>query len=201
VLLLYGLCCLFALTALAMAYANSAQGAMLLMGVGLIVFVLIRKLGYLSRQEMTMAQEVRRRNTQLRSIVKQVNGDLAKAQTVEQIWESVRPLAEALNASSLEMRLKRRGGDLEDTVRFETQRSAGSALPLEIALEIAANEQKFGKLTLAWRDGRGEVNRDEELALELVADSIAKATRDVISQGVARSPLPATKRLESRRMN
>ena len=201
VLLLYGLCCLFALTALAMAYANSAQGTMLLMGVGLIVFVLIRKLGYLSRQEMTMAQEVRRRNTQLRSIVKQVNGDLAKAQTVEQIWESVRPLADALDASSLELRLKRRGGDLEDTVRFATQRSAGSALPLEIALEITANERNFGKLALAWRDGRGEVNRDEELALELVADSIAKATRDVISQGRARSPLPAAKRPESQRMN
>jgi UDP-GlcNAc:undecaprenyl-phosphate GlcNAc-1-phosphate transferase len=74
-------------------------------------------------------------------------------------------------------------------------------LPLEIALEITANERNFGKLTLAWRDGRSEVNRDEELALELVADSIAKATRDVISQGRARSPLPAAKRPESQRMN
>jgi UDP-GlcNAc:undecaprenyl-phosphate/decaprenyl-phosphate GlcNAc-1-phosphate transferase len=201
VLLLYGLCCLFALTALAMAYANSAQGAMLLLGVGLIVFVLIRKLGYLSRQERTMAQEVRRRNIQLRSIVKQANGDLARAQTIEQIWESVRPLAEAMQASSLELRLQRQAGDLEDTVRFETQRSAGSALPLEIVLEIASAERHFGKLTLAWRDGRGEVNRDEELALELVADSIAKATRALSSEGIARTPLRSAKRPESQRMN
>ena len=35
----------------------------------------------------------------------------------------------------------------------------------------------LGALSLTWRDGRSEVNRDEELALELVADAIAKRRR------------------------
>src|SRR5262249_7089798 len=57
VLVLYGLCCLFALTALGLAYANSAQGAMLLLGVGLVVFVLMRKLGYLSLRGVAVVND------------------------------------------------------------------------------------------------------------------------------------------------
>ena len=179
VLILYGLCCLFALTALAMAYANSAEGTLLLLGMGLIVFGVIRKLGYLSRNEMIIAHGVRKRNIELRTLVKQVNGGIAKAQDVEGIWNSVRPLAEALQASCLQLRVQRSDAALGDDFRFETRRLGGAALPLEISLDITWNERKLGSLDLAWADGRGQIDRDEELALELVADSIAKAARSM----------------------
>jgi UDP-GlcNAc:undecaprenyl-phosphate GlcNAc-1-phosphate transferase len=183
VLILYGVCCLFAMTALGMAYANSAQGAMLLLGISVVVFFLIRKLGYLSRSEMVTAQGQRKRNIELRTLVKQVNGSIANAQNVEGIWDSVRPLAEALQASSLQLRVQRHGASLEEDLRFETRRLGGAALPLEISLDITWNERKLGSLDLAWGDGRGEVDRDEELALELVADSIAKAARSMEPDG------------------
>jgi UDP-GlcNAc:undecaprenyl-phosphate GlcNAc-1-phosphate transferase len=171
------------MTALGMAYANSAQGAMLLLGISVVVFFLIRKLGYLSRSEMVTAQGQRKRNIELRTLVKQVNGSIANAQNVEGIWDSVRPLAEALQASSLQLRVQRHGASLEEDLRFETRRLGGAALPLEISLDITWNERKLGSLDLAWGDGRGEVDRDEELALELVADSIAKAARSMEPDG------------------
>jgi UDP-GlcNAc:undecaprenyl-phosphate GlcNAc-1-phosphate transferase len=115
--------------------------------------------------------------------VKQVNGSIANAQNVEGIWDSVRPLAEALQASSLQLRVQRHGASLEEDLRFETRRLGGAALPLEISLDITWNERKLGSLDLAWGDGRGEVDRDEELALELVADSIAKAARSMEPDG------------------
>jgi UDP-GlcNAc:undecaprenyl-phosphate GlcNAc-1-phosphate transferase len=175
VLLLYGLCCLFAMTALAIAYANSAQGAMLLLGVGIVVFVLMRKLGYLSFHRVAEVSGVRRRNVHLRALVKEVNGEIAGAHTMESIWTSVRPLAEALQAAALELRIDRAASDATDEVIFETRRPMGSALPFDLGLDIQAEDVKIGKLRLSWRDGRSEVNRDEELALEMVAHSIGKA--------------------------
>ena len=47
VLVLYGLCALFTLTALGLHWANTAQSAMLLTGMAVVVAVLMRKLGYL----------------------------------------------------------------------------------------------------------------------------------------------------------
>jgi UDP-GlcNAc:undecaprenyl-phosphate GlcNAc-1-phosphate transferase len=182
VLILYGLCCLFAITALGMAYANGAQGTMLLLGISGIVFVLIRKLGYLSRREIVTAHGHRKRNIELRTLVKQVNGSIATARNVEGIWESVRPLAEALQASSLQLSVQRSAASIDD-LRFETRRLGGAALPLEISLDITWNERKLGSLDLAWGDGRAQIDRDEELALELVADSIAKAARSMEPDG------------------
>src|SRR5262245_12342402 len=70
VLALYGLCCLFALTALALSYANSAQSAMLLTAIAVVVVVLMRKLGYLSLSRAVEVGAARRRNGQLRSVVR-----------------------------------------------------------------------------------------------------------------------------------
>jgi UDP-GlcNAc:undecaprenyl-phosphate GlcNAc-1-phosphate transferase len=98
------------------------------------------------------------------------------------------------------LRVQLRRAGIDDDLRFETRRPGGSALPLEISLDITANEHKFGSLDLAWRDGRGEVDRDEELALELVADSIAKAARTLSPDEALWSPADSVKRRDSRQI-
>ncbi|HEX4620651.1 MAG TPA: MraY family glycosyltransferase [Myxococcaceae bacterium] len=179
VLLLYGLCVLFALTALGMAFANSAQAAMLLCGISVVVVVLMRKLGYLNLHEAGQVGQVRRRNVQLRALVKDVSERVAQADGFEPIWLAVRPLAEALDASRLELKLNRQ----EDGVLFETKRpAAGSALPLEVRVDLKDRDLNYGMLVLEWRDGRGEVNRDEELALELLSDAVARAAASVLAR-------------------
>ena len=201
VLVLYGICCLFALTALGIAHANSSQGTMLLVGIGLLVFVLIRKLGYLSAGELTDANGVRRRNIQLRSLVKQVNEEIAAAQTIEQVWHSVRPLADALQASSLELLMERTGSNMQDVTRFETRRAGGAGVPLSMSLEISWHERRFGSLGLAWRDGRREIDRDEELALEVIADAIGKAARMMDGDQTAQGSVQPAKRSDAPRVN
>lgn len=175
VLVLYGLCCLFALTALALSYANSAQSAMLLGGMALVVIVLMRKLGYLNLREAAHVGQARKRNLELRSLVRELNERISGAREVPGVWEAVRPLCEGMEASRLELKLVTGEGDLRDGITFETVRPAGAATPFQFTAELLVMEQSLGQLSLSWRDGRGEVNRDEELALELVADSIAKA--------------------------
>lgn len=174
VLVLYGLCGLFTLTALGLNFANSAQSAMLLVGMGVVIFVLMRKLGYLDLDRAGAVGEARRKNIRLRSLVKDLSRAIRGAQSLQALWDAVRPLAEALDVARLELRLQHQRDGLTDGVVFETQRPAGSALPLDMRIEVKEGEVALGWLNLSWRDGRLALSRDEELALELVADAVAE---------------------------
>ncbi|HYO59063.1 MraY family glycosyltransferase [Archangium sp.] len=171
VLVLYGLCALFTLTALGLHWANTAQSTLLLTGMAVVVAVLMRKLGYLDLRRASGVGEVRRKNIRLRSLVKDVTDEVREATGVKDLWDAVRPLADALDASRLELSLERQREGYRDGLTFETQRPAGSALPLEVGLEVKSGDERLGRLVIAWSDGRSEINRDEELALELVADA------------------------------
>jgi UDP-GlcNAc:undecaprenyl-phosphate/decaprenyl-phosphate GlcNAc-1-phosphate transferase len=172
VLVLYGLCGLFTLTALGLHWANTAQSAMLLTGMAVVVVVLMRKLGYLDLRRAGGVGEARRKNIRLRSLVKDVTGAVRSAGGVRDLWAALRPLAELLDASRLELRLERWREGVREGLTFETERPAGSALPLEVRVEVKDGEVSFGWLRIVWCDGRSEINRDEELALELVADAV-----------------------------
>lgn len=181
VLVLYGLCALFTLTALGLNFANSAQSAMLLVGMGIVIFVLMRKLGYLDLHRAGTVGETRRKNIRLRTLVTELSRAVRKAQSLPEVWESVRPLAEALDVAHLELRLQHQREGLTDGIVFETQRPAGSALPLDVRIEVKEAEVSLGWLHLSWRDGRSQVSRDEELALELVSDAVAERAASLMA--------------------
>ena len=185
VLVLYGMCALFTLTALGLNYANSAQSAMLLVGMAVVIFVLMRKLGYLDLGRAGAVGAARRKNIRLRSVVKELSRAIRATQSLPAVWEAVRPLAEALDVARLELRLQhQREGGTEGIV-FETLRPAGSALALDMRVEIKEAEQSFGWLSLSWTDGRAELSRDEELAVELVADAVAERAASLMALAVA----------------
>ncbi|MBM4380315.1 MAG: undecaprenyl/decaprenyl-phosphate alpha-N-acetylglucosaminyl 1-phosphate transferase, partial [Deltaproteobacteria bacterium] len=172
VLVLYGICVLFALTALGLAYANSAQTALLLVAVAIVVTVLVRKLGYFSPAEGAANQATRRRNTQLRKVVRDVTEGLGRFSTAAEAWGALEPLAGALEMSRLRLELAGEGSGERQV--FERQREAGASLPVRARVDVRAGPSDFGFLEGAWADGRAEVNRDEELALELLADALAQ---------------------------
>jgi UDP-GlcNAc:undecaprenyl-phosphate GlcNAc-1-phosphate transferase len=185
VLVLYGICCVFALTALGLSYANSAQSAMLLFAMGVMVIVLMRKLGYLTLAGASAMNETRRRNIQLRAVVREVGDAIAVAGSLQLLWDALRPLAEAMNASRIQLAVQRSLNGLTDALSFETSRAAGHAPPFEVSLELKHQELVVGKLSLTWRDGRLEMDRDEELALEVLADSAAKTAAALLARASA----------------
>ncbi len=193
VLLLYAVCCLFALTALALHYASNAQTALLLGGIGLIVIVLMRKLGYLDLRRAAGVGAARRRNGQLRELVRDTSELVGRAISLPQIWDAVRPLGEVLDISELTLELVSPGRGGQDGLAFKLRRDAGTALPLSVVLELKVGEDHFGTISLQWQDGRHEVDRDEELALEVLADVVAKAARKI--QVRAMTPPPNVVRL------
>lgn len=173
VLVLYGLCCLLALTALALNFANSAQSAILLTGVGVVVFVLMRKLGYLTLRDAQTVATVRRRNLQLRSQVREVIAAVEQAHSTQELWNAVRPLGEAMQASLLRLRIERQVNGLSDGVTFELVRPGTPSVQVQLPLQVTSTQ--LGRLEVGWAGGRLEVNRDEELAAELLADALARA--------------------------
>ncbi|XXF79120.1 MraY family glycosyltransferase [Myxococcaceae bacterium GXIMD 01537] len=182
VLVLYGLCALFTLTALGLNFANSAQSAMLLSGMGIVIMVLMRKLGYLDLRRASGVGEARRKNIRLRQLVKEVTRGVRGATSLQDLWGALRPLGEALDVSRQELWLRRQRDGLSDGVRFESERPAGSGLPLEVCLEVKDEEVLLGQLQLSWCDGRTEINRDEELALEVVADAVGERAGRLLAQ-------------------
>lgn len=181
VLVLYALCGLFTLTALGLNFANSAQSALLLCGMAVVIFVLMRKLGYLDLGRASGMQELRKRNIRLRSLVKDVTREVRGATSLQGVWSAVRPLADALDLSRQELRFEYGSGGLTDGLVFETQRASGLAVPFEVRIEVMDEEVRLGSLLLVWRDGRDAINRDEELALEVVADAVAETAARLLS--------------------
>ncbi|MFZ5470301.1 MAG: MraY family glycosyltransferase [Myxococcota bacterium] len=174
VLVLYALCCLFGLTALGLSFANSAQSAMLLAGMAIVIIVLMRKLGYLTPKQVLAVNEARKRNVELRAMVKNVIEAVRTAEQLTDIWAAIAPLAGVMDAAKLELALQRGSDGGGEGFSFSTTRPSGSAVPLEVRLEIRVTQRPVGFISMSWCDGRSEVNRDEELALELVADSIGE---------------------------
>ena len=183
VFVLYGVCCLFAFAALGLAYANGVQSAMLLVAVSVVVFVLIRKLGYLDMREGKGATLIRRRNHELRNLVREVARNVQASGNLSEVWNAVRPVAEEMAASRVELRFQEATNGRKEGVLYESDRLEGTAFPVEVIIELRDGERRLGQLGVTWRDGRGNVNRDEELALELVADAVSSV--------VTRMALPA----------
>ena len=176
VVVLYAVCCLFALTALGLSFANSAQSALLLCGVSVVVFVFMRKLGYLNLADAGVVTVTRRRNRELRITVTNLGESLGRANSPQDIWEAVRRLAEAVDASRLELRLSIVSvSGTKDAMVFETERPSRGLNSIAVRAEIGGKAGALGNLSVEWRDGRSEVNRDEELAVELIADFISRA--------------------------
>jgi len=185
VLVLYGLCALFTLTALGLHWANAAQSAMLLSGMAVVVMVLMRKLGYLDLKGAGGVGQVRRKNQRLRTLVREVTETVRGAAGLQEVWAAVRPLAAGLDAAHLELRLQLVRGGQKDGLVFETERSAGSALPLEVRQEVKDGETALGWLYVAWQDGRSEIDRDEELTLELVVDAVGARVARLLAEEAA----------------
>jgi UDP-GlcNAc:undecaprenyl-phosphate GlcNAc-1-phosphate transferase len=136
-------------------------------------------LGYLSLQQATAVAEIRKKNLHLRQLIKQLSGTIAKAQSREEIWRAVRPLAESIEASYLAMVFEHEAAQGQpNEIRFEAKNEAAepnAGPPLEMKIELNSHDRRWGEMIVRWSGERVAVNRDEELALEILADAAANA--------------------------
>ncbi|HUB05950.1 MAG TPA: MraY family glycosyltransferase, partial [Myxococcales bacterium] len=187
VLTLYGLCIFLCSVALAMTFANSLQTTLLLIVVTVVVAVLVRKLGYLTPVAAGGPRllDLRQRNLDLRTAVRETGERLREVTSREQAWQCIEPVAELLGAHEmrLELRTSARPGGRETAI-FTWQVDADErSAPTEAHLPIGAGDA--GSLRVVWRDGRAQVDRDQEIALEVLTDHMAGTVERLERQAAA----------------
>lgn len=171
VLALYGVSSLFALLSLGLAYASNMQAGILLVCVAGLVFLFVRALGYLNwRASRELAMD-RERNLRLRGLVKASSDKLRAAKGLNDVHNALIPVAEGLIAGRFELAITGRPGPATLVVGEST---IDESMALMLVVHAKLGGSPVGKLSVGWADGRAEVDRDEERAVELLAGVIAE---------------------------
>ncbi|MEA2696967.1 MAG: hypothetical protein QOI66_1238 [Myxococcales bacterium] len=192
VLLLYGMCVVFGALALMLTYATSGEAAAILVVLGILAFLFLRWLGYIQLGQFMPEQ--RRRSRALRAAVRPFADRLRRAVTIEDVWTSVREVTSVFDAKCARLDLSSRTGGhvstpLSFTMGFDEVAEAGSTSKLFRARFVLVGvKPDDGAVEMAWDDGRKELDRDTEIAIELFCDYLAQAC-DRVRETI---PSPAT---------
>lgn len=168
VLVLYAASVVLGLVALGLTFASSSQAAWALLAVLGVAYLFLRRLGYMSLEKAQRVLEVRRRNAERRAALRRAGEALRAAPDLDGVWAALRAAAEALGASAFGLRLA--DGD---------ERSHGF-----VGAEGDLLRARYGLfperpgdacLELGFADGRDTVDRDTEIAVELLCEHVAAA--------------------------
>jgi UDP-GlcNAc:undecaprenyl-phosphate GlcNAc-1-phosphate transferase len=176
VLVLYGASVALGLLALAIASASGLQTALLLFALALGAGLLLRHLGYMRFDRTGKVLELRRRNLELRRGVREIGERLRQAAEVEHVWEWVKAAAPVLGAACVSLRfVEQRTSDDPRISHFaEGFERAGSQL-LKTQHSLLGERPDTGVLELGWVDGRKQIDRDTEIAVELLCEHVLHA--------------------------
>jgi UDP-GlcNAc:undecaprenyl-phosphate GlcNAc-1-phosphate transferase len=175
VLVLWGASVLLGVTALAIAYASSAQAGAILGLLAVTGGLVLRRLGYLQVERVREVLEVRRRNLQRRATLSALAGRLHEALEVRDVWHTLELAAPVLGAESVNLRLTpaRPWAPLErrnDAVGFD---DAGRNL-LRTRHNLLGARPGVNVLELGW-SARASLDRDTESAVETLCDHLGSA--------------------------
>jgi len=186
VLVLYAGCAALGAIAVALRFATPTQAIWVLLALVAAAALALRKLGYLSWSSAERILQERKRNSEMRGAVRRVATVLRTAQTTHEILTALRLGAKAVGAS----RAALRDADRAEAVAQGFDGSAGASVEHVIARFSLEGERPGAKhLILAWEDGRSEVDRDTELAVETLCEHLSAALDRVAVNESLRIPV------------
>ncbi|HEU4383353.1 MAG TPA: hypothetical protein VFR85_07580 [Anaeromyxobacteraceae bacterium] len=167
--------------------ATAGQTVLVLVGLGLVALGLLAWVGYI---KIGLGRQLfldRRRNLEMRAAVREVGEGLRRAASLEEVWAAVKRAARALGASCAALTLVDRNGvESATTVRSVGFDEAGSDL-LRARYSLLGERPDDGAVELGWTDGRTSVERDTEIAVELLCEHVLAAVvrldQDQASEG------------------
>jgi UDP-GlcNAc:undecaprenyl-phosphate GlcNAc-1-phosphate transferase len=166
VLVLYSFCILLGVVALVLTYANSVQSAFVLVALGVIAFVALRALGYMRLDRMSETTSERRKNKALRAAARPLGQRLRRVRTLEEAWAVLVEAGAVFGASVV------RVGPAPAFSHELEQTDIGPDLLFEARFAVPGAS---ATLELAWRDGRREIDRDTEIAVEIFCEHLGDA--------------------------
>lgn len=173
VLVLYGFCTLLGAAALVLTFASSIQAMLLLLALGLVSFIFLRSLGYMKLTRVSSAD--RRRSRALRSAVRPLGQRLRAARSAEEICELAKESLSIFGAVGV--RVSMPGSTESELARFsfgfDTLASDVGLFRAEFAIPGGKNGERI--LELGWTDGRRELDRDTEIAIDVLCEYLGDA--------------------------
>jgi UDP-GlcNAc:undecaprenyl-phosphate GlcNAc-1-phosphate transferase len=173
VLVLYGTSIALGLAALALTHASSSQATWFLLALSGVAYLALRRLGYISLSKAQHVLGERRRNLFVRRELRRIGELLREARTPDEAWVAVRMAARAVGATAVALHLPEdRAGDPD--LLCEGFDEAGPEL-LRARYSLLPERPGDTHVELGWTDGRAEVDRDTEIAIELLCDHLSGA--------------------------
>jgi UDP-GlcNAc:undecaprenyl-phosphate GlcNAc-1-phosphate transferase len=175
VIVLYGVCLLFAGVALFVLFANGRQIAFTLAVFAVVLLLFLSKLGYFTATPASSTERVR--NLALHEQVRMIGEALNSVAAPTQAWQAVQSLVPSIGVSEFALSLKGVSeSGARETCRFHWSVDLTAGARVELRLPIDHGGANLGELQVAWHDGR-EISRDDEIALELLRDHLAVTAR------------------------
>ncbi len=173
VLVLYGVSACLGALALVLYRATAVQTGVILVVLGACAGVLLQRLGYFDVGRTHELLDQRRRNLDTRAAIRQAGEQLRRARSFHEVWEAVRSAAVPLGAQAIA---------LQAPELPEEELSEGFDLPedrepamLRARFGLVAERPGDRHLELGFIDGRTSVDRDTEIAVELLCDHVSAA--------------------------
>jgi UDP-GlcNAc:undecaprenyl-phosphate GlcNAc-1-phosphate transferase len=181
VLVLYGFCVLLGAVALVLTYTNSMQSAFLLLALGIIAFIALRALGYMRLDRMSDSASERRKNKALRAAARPLGQRLRQVRTLDGALAIVVEAGVVFAAVTIRL-----GPSPAFSHEFETT-TVGPDELFEARFALPGSDCS---LEIGWRDGRREIDRDTEIAVDIFCEHLADAIARVATTTAARQPAP-----------
>jgi UDP-GlcNAc:undecaprenyl-phosphate GlcNAc-1-phosphate transferase len=177
VLVLYGFCLVLGTGALLLTYTSSGQTALLLVVLALVAFVFLRSLGYMRLARVAETAVDRKRNRAMRSAVRPLGRRLRHLQSVNEMWPIVVQTAGIFTATGVRLQVEARGGeDGTPPAAFAHGFDGTSAEVFTASFAVPGGGRTADRvLELAWSDGRQEIDRDTEIAIDIFCEYLGEA--------------------------
>lgn len=174
VLAIYAFSAFLSACALALTFVSSWAAALLLAAIGFVVFQALRRLGYFDLRETPRLLAARRRNLHLRAAVRRVAEHLRAAQTHWEVWTALQFAAAPLGASAIALRLPAETAESEPE-DFELGFEPVSRRMFRVHYGLVVEHPGHRQIELGWTDGRKAIDRDTEIAIEILCEHLSDA--------------------------
>jgi UDP-GlcNAc:undecaprenyl-phosphate GlcNAc-1-phosphate transferase len=177
VLVIYGASVVLGLAALALTYASSAEAMYYLLALSGVAYLAMRRLGYIRLGAVRRVLDDRRRNLGIRREIRRIGDALRPAQRVDDVWVALRMAAAAVGATAIALRLPGQAANDPAGLSHGFDRP-GPAL-FRARYGLLPERPGDTHIELGWSDGRKGVDRDTEIAVELLCDHLSSALERV----------------------
>jgi len=172
VLVLYGFCVLLGAAALILTYANSGQAALLLVVLSLVAVVFLRSLGFMRFSRVSATSADRKRNRALRAAVRPLGKRLQQVRRIDEISPIIVEAAGVFGATEITLRV---GTESVAEAPPDDEPRTNEQEPFRSQFMVPGGKAVERMLDIKWLDGRTELDRDTEIAVDILCEYIANA--------------------------